>query len=185
MKTLPLLLVIGFVALTWAAPAQDTNAVKTVLGTFETQTDIVLIKAVGPVGEMTIGDEVISVRCKETTDASTGHKVYGLALEIAESPQARERLLLDADELDALLNGISYLSKVNNSVTALPGFEATFTSKAGLRLIAESIRREGTVLTFLKYGDHPRIPLGSLQLSQFYNLIDQGQKIIISLQTGK
>ena len=185
MKLSILLLVAALGTLVGTAPAQDTNALKTTLGVFETQTGVVLIKAIGQVGEMSVEGNEISVRCKETTDASTGHKVYGLVIGIAGGSEPRDRILIDDDEVDSLLNGISYLSKINGSVTALPGFDAVYTTKAGLRVIAESVRKDGGVLTFVQYGDRPKIPLTSLELTQFYNLIEQGRETIDSLQAGK
>ena len=185
MKLSILLLAAALGAFAETALAEDTNALKTTLGVFETQTGVVLIKAIGQVGEMSVGPNEISVRCKETTDASTGHKAYGLVVSIAGGPEPRDRILIDDDEVDTLLNGINYLSKVNASVTALPGFDAVYTTKAGLRVIAESVRKDGGVLTFVQYGDRPKIPLTSLELTQFYNLIEQGRKTIDSLQAGK
>ena len=72
-----LITVIG--ALAFAAQAQDTNALKTEIGIFESQTGVVIIKGFGQVGSISTGGAVISVRCKESSSAATGHKDYGLA----------------------------------------------------------------------------------------------------------
>jgi len=185
MKSSHLLLVATFCLLAWTTQAQDTNALKTDLGVFETQTGTVLVKGVGQVGEIAVGPDEIAMRCKETTDTSTGSKAYGVAIEIAGEPLPRERILIDDDELDSLLNGINYLVKINNEVTTLPGFEASYTTKAGLRIIADSIRKDGGVQLFLQYDINPRIPMSSLQLTQLGDLIEQARKSIADLKAAK
>ena len=67
-------------SLAFAARAQDTNALKTEIGLFESQTGVVIIKGFGQIGSVATGGAVISVRCKESTSAATGHKDYGIAI---------------------------------------------------------------------------------------------------------
>ena len=69
-------------------------------------------------------------------------------------------------------------------VTSLPGFEASFTTKAGLRVIAHSDRKDGTVLTYLQFEDSPRIPLSSIQIQQLGGLLQQGRKKLDALKAG-
>ena len=92
---------------------------------------------------------------------------------------------MDYDELDALLNGMDYLGKMTYSVTSLPGFEATFTTKSGLELIAHGDKQQGGVRMFLQYDDGPRISLASDQWTQLVNLISQAKTTLDSLRTPK
>jgi hypothetical protein len=71
------------------------------------------------------------------------------------------------------------------SVTALPGFEATFTTKSGLELIAFGNKQQGGIRTFLQYDDGPRIPLSSDQWVQLANLIEQAKTKLDTLRTPK
>jgi hypothetical protein len=185
MNKLRIILGATFCSLAWAATAQDTNALKTSIGGFENQTGVVIIKGFGQTGTVVVGADVISVRSKESQDVSTGKKVYGLSIDIAGSGLPRERAYVDYDEIDPLLNGIEYLSKITYDVSPLPGFEASFTTKAGLQVIAHSIRREGTIQTYLQYDDHPRILLTTTQLMQFRGLIQQARENLDSIRTGK
>jgi hypothetical protein len=168
-----------------SALADDTNALKTALGVFETRTDTVLIKGFGTAGSLTVGQVVISVRYKESKDTMGGDKANGLAIEIENNTPVRERILIDYEEIDSLLNCITYLNKVNYDVTKLPGFEVSFSTKAGLQLVANSVRRDGAIQEALEYGNDPRILLTTLQMSQLYGLIDQARKSLDAARTDK
>ena len=183
MNRLNVILLAAFCTLAFTATAQDTNALKTTIGVFEEQTGTVIIKGFGQIGSMTVGTDVISIRAKESQDVSTGKKVYGLAVDIAGNGLPRERIFVDYDELEPLLNGINYLSKITYDVTPLPGYEASFTTKAGLSVIAHSIRREGTVQAYLQYEEHPRILLNSTQMTQFRDLIQQARDNLDSIRS--
>ena len=175
----------AFCALALTAAAQDTNSLRTDLGVLEAQTGDIIIKGFGPVGSVSAGADVISVRTKESTDASSGLKLDGLAIEIESAAQLRERIYLDYDEIDPLLRAMNYLIKITYDVTPLPGFEASYTTKAGLRFMANSIRKDGVVQHSLQYGDAPRIPLSSVQMTQLYDLIEQARKNLDDLKAPK
>ena len=81
------------------------------------------------------------------TDTATGHKERGLAIEIVEKGQLKDRILIDDDEVAPLLKGIDYLSKMDSSVTPLNSFDAAFTTRGGLRLAAQGTRQEGPIQT--------------------------------------
>jgi hypothetical protein len=168
----------------FVAHAQDTNALKTEIGLFESQTGVVIVKGFGQVGSVSTGGAVISVRCKESASAATGHKDYGIAV-VIEANQWRGLAIVDYDELDALLNGMDYLGKMTYSVTSLPGFEATFTTKSSLQMIAFGNKQQGGIRTFLQYDDSPRIPLASDQWTQLANLIAQAKTTLDSLRASK
>jgi hypothetical protein len=172
-------------SLALTAFSQDTNALKTDIGVFEARTGVVIIKGFGPVGSVSAGTEVISVRCKESIDVSRGHKAYGLAIEIGATPPPQERIFVDYDEIDSLLGGINYLSKITYDVTSLPGFEASYTTRSGLRFAANSVRKQGGIQTSLQYGDQPRILLTSEQMTQLYGLIEQAKNNLDAIRTAK
>ena len=172
-------------SLAYAVAAQDTNFLKTEIGLFESRTGSVIIKGFAPIGSVVAGTDEIMVRIKETTDVSIGQKAYGLAIEIEGSPFPRDRIYIDDDEIDPLLNALNYLIKIKYDVTALPGFEASFTTKAGLRVMANSIRREGAIQHSLQYGERPRILLTSIQVTQLYGLIEQARKNLDAVKVGK
>jgi hypothetical protein len=177
-------LIVAGCSLAFAARAQDTNALKTQIGLFESQTGVVIVKGFGQVGSVSAGPAVISVRCKESTSAATGHKDYGIAV-IIESNPWREAAIVDYEELDGLLNGMDSLGKMTYNVTSLPGFEATFTTKSGLRLIAFGDKQQGGIRTYLQYDDGPRIMLASDQWSQLASLTSQAKTKLDSLRASR
>ena len=80
---------------------------------------------------------------------------------------------------------MDYLQKISYDVTPLPGFEAVFSTKSGLRIVAYSSRRMGGIQTFLQYGDSPRIPLASDQMAQIRDMISQARTALAALMSSK
>jgi hypothetical protein len=97
-------------SLAFAARAQDTNALKTEIGIFESQTGVVIVKGFGQVGSVSTSGAIVSVRCKESTSAATSQKDYGIAV-VIELNDGRESAIVDYDELDSLINGMDYLGQ--------------------------------------------------------------------------
>ena len=158
-----------------AAQAQySTNAPATEIENFELRTDAVIVKGFSEVGTINTTAGVVTIRCKQSTEATTGQTDFGITVGLT-SNDGHGYLVVDYDELDALLNGMSFLSRINYDVTPMPSFDATFTTKSGLRLAAHSERKQGGIQTFLQFADTPRIPLSSDQFTQFQNLIMQAK----------
>jgi hypothetical protein len=185
MNKIHLLLLAAFCALVTATPAQDTNSLKTDLGVFETQTGTVLIKGFSQIGTLTVGTDVVSVYAKESSDITTGHKADGLAIVISGNAPPRRRILVDCDEIDSLLDSINYLNKISCDVTPLASFEASYSTKSGFRVVANSLRRQGTIQASLEYGDDLKILLTTDQMEQFYRLLEQARKNLDALRSPK
>jgi len=161
--------------------AQTTNAPATIIENLELQTGTIIIKGFSTVGTISIGNAVITVRSKESSDLGHGQKNDGIAVGFSNSvgspgnPMRKYFLVVDYDELDTLAYGIDYLGKITYDVTPLAGFEASYTTKSGLRVSAHSERRHGGIQKFIQFGDTPKIPLNSDQLMQLRNLIMQAK----------
>ncbi|HZI33144.1 MAG TPA: hypothetical protein VFF11_12450 [Candidatus Binatia bacterium] len=119
MNKLHLLLAAALCPFALSVSAQDTNMVKTDIGVFEARPDLVIIKGFNQVGSINVGTEEMSVRYKETTEAGSRKKLYGLAIAINGNPLPRERIYVDYSEIDSLINGLDYLIKINDDVTSL------------------------------------------------------------------
>ena len=177
-----LILIAACCSLAFASRAQDlTNVPPTEIENFEAQTGTVIVKGFGQTGSLTTAAGVISVRCKESIDVGHGRKQYGVAIELT-AGQRREFLIVDYDEMDSLLSGIDYLAKITYDATSLPAFDASFTTKSGLRIVAYSALRQGGIHTYLQFGDAPRISLASDQLAQLQNLIAQAKSSLDALK---
>jgi len=111
---------------------------------------------------------VISVRSKESTDVSSGVKSYGLAIQIEANSLPAGQNLCGLDEMDSLLGAMDYLIKIKYDVTRLPGFEASYTTKAGLRSFPQhSARRCHPAFTAI--WRRPQNLLSSVQMTQLYD----------------
>ena len=174
-----------------ASRAQDTNVFpevpQTRLEAFETNTGVVLIKGTAPIGSVSATGGVVSVRCKEDANASTGQKEYGIAISIATSPLQEDRTIIDYDELDSILNAIDHLNKIDRSVTSLTSFDAIYTTKGGLRIVAFSRNRSGTIEFAVRSSHTNSVPvsLSREEIAQFRNLIDQARHKLDLIRAGK
>ncbi len=170
--------------LAFAVRAQDTNTPPTDIQVFEAQTGTVIIKGFTAVGSVTAPTGTVSVRAKESDDLTTGRKLFGIAV-VFESNQQREMAIVDYDELEPLVNGIDSLAKITSAASPMSAFEAGIATKSGLRVIAFSSQRKGTIQHFLQFNGGQRIALMPEQLAQFENLISQAKTSLDSLRNGK
>ena len=173
------------------ARAQETNPCvlvpATKLEAFETNTDTVIIKATAPIGTVAAHGGAVTVRCREITDAGTGHRESGIVVDIAYGAQVEGTTLIDYDELDSLLDGLDYLGKLDWNVTSLPDFSAVYTTKGGFRADARGSRRTGNIefaVRSIRVGA-PRLALSRDQLGQLRSLIDQAKAKLDSLRKPK
>ena len=162
-----------------AAPA-------TLLESFETNIAVVVLKAGSEVGTVSARTGAIAVKCRQMTDLSTGNKAQGIAVEITDHSQAKDSMLIDYDEMVPLQNALDYLSKLEVSVTPLTIFDATYTTKGGLRLAAIGTRRTGVIQFTIRDARTglPPLVLSRQELAQFSTLLDQAKATLDGLRKG-
>jgi hypothetical protein len=186
-----LIIVAGGPLLSGPVRAQETNGCllvpATKLEAFETNTDTVIIKATAPIGTVPAHGGEVSVRCREITDAGTGHRESGILMDIELGGAMEAGLLIDYDELDSLLDGMEYLGKLDWSVTSLPDFQAVYTTKGGFRAGARGSRRTGNIEFDVRNTrvNSPRLPLSRDQLGQLRSLVEQAKTKLDSLRKPK
>jgi hypothetical protein len=186
-----LMAVAGGLLLGDPARAQETNPCvlvpATKLEAFDTNTDTVIIKATAPIGTVTVHGGAVAVRCREITDAGTGRRESGIVVDIAFDGQLEGPTLIDYDELDSLSDGLDYLGKLDWTVTSLPDFSASYTTKGGFRADARGSRRTGNI----EFGvrsvrvNVPRLVFSRDQLGQLRSLIDQAKAKLDALRKAK
>src|SRR5690349_23959906 len=108
----------------------------TKLESFETNVAAVILKGTTEIGSISGNTGLVAVKCKEITDTSTGHKEQGLGLEITLKGQPKDTLLIDYDEIAALVSAIDYISKLDVTATPLNFFDAAYTTRGGFRIAA-------------------------------------------------
>jgi len=174
--------------MTTNARAQETNAPKTVLEAFEAQTGTIIVKGSEPTGWVSAEAGIVSVKCKESREVSTGRKVHGIAIEVKASETQFDTTIIDYDELDSFLNAIDFISKANYTVTALASFDALYTTRGGLRLaLYSSNKRPGTLQAMMQSSSisKTRVLLSAQQLAQFQALVQQAKAKLDSLRANK
>ncbi len=171
-----------------AFAAQDTNACislpPTKLEAFETNVGTVVIKGSARIGSVSGNDGIVSVRSREMTDATTGRKEQGVAIDIGRPRLFTDVTLIDYDELDPLLNAMDYLGKLDWSVTSLNVFNAIYTTKGGFRVSAFGPRRTGLIQFAVRSTRSGLTPvvLSRDDVGRLRALIDQAKRQLDSLR---
>lgn len=144
----------------------------TKLEAFSARTGIVLVKGYTSLGTVN-GMGRVSIDVREFRDASNPKSAqYGVAFEVKEAGRLeRENTsFIDEDEIDSLMRGLDYISKIDRSVTTFGNFEAHYKTKGDLSFVVFSGRagevsfaltsgRIGKTQAFLKLSDVEQIRL--------------------------
>jgi len=161
-------------------PAVDQN--RTDIDIFEAQTNVIVVRGFGSSGSVSIGDGVLSVRLKESYSPDTGGKLQALVLDYACEGGPRQRTVVDYAEIDSLLKALDYIRSATYDVTGLPGFEATYQTKDGFRVIGLGSHRQSAVQTFVQFEGCSRILLNSDQMSQLRGEIAKARQVLNELK---
>jgi hypothetical protein len=184
--TLIPLAALGFSFLGNVSPAQVTNIwpAATKLESFDTNISSIVVRATTEIGVLSVNTGAVSVRCREITEPSSGHRELGIALEITRRGQGKDTLLIDYDEISALLSAFDYLSKLDFSVTSLNAFDAAYTTKGGFRVASFGIRRTGAVQFAVRDArtNMPPVVLSRQDMSRLVGLVEQAKKTLDSLR---
>jgi hypothetical protein len=184
----------GWLLLNAVAPAQETNgccvpAPRTRMEALEAKTGAVIVKGTMQMGAVPGKTGSVTVRCKEYTDLGTGLRDYGVAVEVKVSEQLEDTSFIDYDELDALLKGMEYISKVDFTVSSLTSFDASFTTKGGLRVAAHGSRRTGFIEASVQSQgsrfSRAGVSISMTELAQFRVLMEQAKVKLDAIRAGK
>jgi hypothetical protein len=134
-----------FIAATALAHSQDTSGnstasqpPKTKLEAFTGTTGIISIKGYTEIGTIKSGGTV-EVTAMAVRNAKTGQQQTGILIEVTSLDRTTyslpARSFLDYDEIQGLLDGIDYLSKLPEDVTDYPFFEARYSTKGDFSVV--------------------------------------------------
>ena len=186
-----LLLAAGFALLPQAGFAQDTNAYYvaplTRLEALETNTGTIILRATALVGNVAANAGSLTVKCRDFTDTATGRRESGISIDIALGNQREDRLFVDYDEMDSLLNAIDYLNRVDWSVTSFPTFDAYYMTRSGFQLTAFGGRRTGSIEYNARSARStwPPLALSRDQLAQLRSLVTQAKTQLDAVRKEK
>jgi hypothetical protein len=182
MTKIIMLAVAGWFVLTVDSPAQTqvTNVLlqppSTRLEAMESTVGKVVLKSRTELGTVSTAAGSVTVSFKENSLVGENAKEQGLVIAIKGGGQSDDRILIDYDELDSLAGALDSLSRFDWSTTSMASFDASYTSKAGLRVDASGNRRTGKITFSIRSGHMTRgINLAPEYLTQLRSLVDQAK----------
>ena len=118
-------------------------AISTKLEAFSARTGVVLIRGFSTLGKVNGTGQVV-VDVKEFRDASNPKVAqYGIQFTVQELSRSERSNIsyVDEDEIDSLVRGLEYITKLDRSVTPFADFEAQYRTKGDLSITAFSDSR--------------------------------------------
>lgn len=111
---------------------------KTKLEQFSAKTGVILIRGFQKIGSAQgLYSTSVNIESKEFTNVTDGSKQYGITIEAFKEDGRYDKQhtsFIDFDEIDSLIQGIDYISKVKADVTKLADFQADYTTKGELKI---------------------------------------------------
>ena len=161
------------------APKTTQQEPRTKLEAFEKQTGTVVIKGLSEIGSIS-GLGTVSVDCMEFTDVSTGTREIGIVIEVKESGRLKrsDRAFVDYDEIESLLKGIDYISKVTSSSTKLSNFEAIYKTEGDFKVGTFSRGSSGKIEAFVQSGyiGSASAFISTIKLGELRTIISQAKQ---------
>lgn len=110
---------------------------KTKLEEFTAQTGVVIVRGFEEIGVLkgSYGTK-ITVESKEFTNVSSGEVQYGITIEVFKENGNYDKdhtSYIDYDEIEGIIKGLDYISKVTKESTKLKDFQADFSTKGDLK----------------------------------------------------
>lgn len=134
----PLLLLFSILCLSMPLQAEEPQAQKTELEMFNAKSGSVIIKGYSTVAKIDFKNESsLEIDVKEYNDASSGERRYGITVAVNQGGRVerKETAYIDEAEIDSLVKGIDYISKIDKSATKLDNFEAQYKTKGSLSIV--------------------------------------------------
>ncbi len=116
----------------------------------------------------------------EMIDAQANRAVYGISILISDPnrPDAAEVAYVDYDELDALIKGLDYLIKLENTATKLQRFEAQYKTQGGLAIFRFNTPGGYGTAVSAEGVRGPRLVLRPTGLVEFRDMVESARTII-------
>ena len=134
-----LLMTLSFSSFVSAENLKDSvPQAKTKIEQFSTKTGVVIIRGFHKIGTAQgLYNTSVNIESKEFTNVSDGTKQYGITIQTFKEDGRYDKdhtSFIDFDEIDSLVKGIEYISKVKEGVTKLENFQADYNTKGDLKI---------------------------------------------------
>ena len=141
MKSIIIALAITTLLISTAYAANLKDSVpeaKTKLEQFSAKTGVVLIRGFHKIGSAQgLYSTSVNIQAKEFTNVTDGTKQYGITIEAFKENGKYDKehtSFIDYDEIDSLVKGINYITKIKPDVTKLEDFQADYKTKGDLKI---------------------------------------------------
>ncbi len=174
-----ILLILVFAACAFGQ-AKETIPTKTRtdLEAFQEKYGVVVIKSYSNVGRMTGTGGTFSLQALTLNNPTNNTKVRGLVVEVETSERysSSARSFVEYDEIDSLIKGIDYISKIDKSKTPLDLFEAKYTTKGGFEIVVFNNSQDKLSVA---------ISVGSYGSKTIYVKLEDISTLVLNLQNAK
>src|SRR4029434_4753566 len=116
----------------------DQKQSKTKLEAFQAKAGTVLVKSYSEIMSITgTPSGQVAVDAMELQDRTNGSRALGLLIDIKPAGEYTQhsRSFIDFDEIDSLLKGIDYISKVTSAPPPLKNFEAHYQTRGDFSVV--------------------------------------------------
>ena len=111
---------------------------KTKLEQFSAKTGVVFIRGFQKIGSAQgLYNTSVNIESKEFTNVSDGTKQYGITIEAFKEDgryDKKHTSFIDYDEINSLIKGVDYISKVKPDVTKFENFQADYRTKGDFKI---------------------------------------------------
>jgi len=159
---------------------------KTKIESFQAQTGSVIITGYSETGTLMaqLGTQM-SVEAREFTNAASGKKESGILIGVKQGGRLdhENSSYIDYDEIESLLRGIDYISKIQPSVTKLSSFQADYRTRGELEVSTYSTK--GGIDAAVKSGRYAgvRAFLTLSDLQKFRDLVSEAKGRLDTLKS--
>lgn len=136
-------------------PAPIPFEPSTRLEALDAQVGTIIVKNYTYIGSVSGFGGIVMVTSYEFVDVQAGRKDYGIGIELRETGRSERegreaRTYVDYDEIDALIRGMDYISRIERS-TSMENFEAQFRTRGELT-VSTFLRPNGTLQSEVAIG---------------------------------
>jgi hypothetical protein len=121
-----------------SAVAAGFDTVGSKLEAFNAKTGVVMIRGFEKVGSIfALYGSQLDVESKEFINVSEGTTQYGITIELIKmvgQSNIKKKSYVDYDEIDSLIEGIDYITKISPSVTEFEHFQADYKTRGDLKV---------------------------------------------------
>ncbi|HSK73338.1 MAG TPA: hypothetical protein VK892_16680 [Pyrinomonadaceae bacterium] len=167
------------------AQVNQTAKPKTELELFQEKYGTVIVKSYSKISQIRGIGGTFQIMAMEFRNPSNNTKVNGLVVEINTTDRYANsaRSFIEYDEIDSLIKGINYVSKVDKSVTSLDSFEARYKTKGDFEVVVFN-DEQGKLGVALSVGSIGQKTI-YLEMDGLNNLVTQLQQAKNTLNTVK